>query len=190
MIRHWGVGIGSESTLNGAYTGSMGKATRDEALRFLEDSGIGYREAHHGAVFHVGDAADVHLDFPVVKSLMIHVKKSEDYAMCVLLGSTSLDLHKLASVLGVGRGKLTFAARDDLPRLLGVEAGTVTPLAVSHDNGHHVHVIFDKQVAALDKIGVHPNVNTSTVLLERDDMMRALHLMGHDAQIADIADSD
>ena len=46
---------------------------------------------------------------------------------------------------------------------LGLTKGSVTPLAVIQDPDHTVQVLLDESLTGMDRLGVHPLVNTATL---------------------------
>ena len=68
--------------------------------------------------------------------------------------------------------RLSFASEERLKKYLNVEKGAVTPLAILFDKDADVEVIFDKDLLKEDVLGVHPGVNTKTVLIKSQDLIK------------------
>eukprot|EP00808_Paulinella_micropora_P023542 g54884.t1 len=91
---------------------------------------------------------------------------------------------KLGSV-GSGGSRI-----DDknLQEILGVTAGSVTPLAVCNDKENKVTVVLDK---ALDQgstlLNVHPLTNAATVGIPADQLKQYIAAKGHKLEIIDFA---
>jgi Ala-tRNA(Pro) deacylase len=64
--------------------------------------------------------------------------------------------------------------------VLGVEPGSVTPLAALNDREGRVQVVLDASLMAFEEVNVHPLVNTATTTLRRDDLVRFLRETGHE----------
>ena len=80
----------------------------------------------------------------------------------------TVDLKALRGQLGTSA--LSFASEDRLKRFLGLEKGAVTPLGILNDEARAVEVLFDRDLAGLPSLGVHPNRNTATVFLAFSDL--------------------
>ena len=62
-------------------------------------------------------------------------------------------------------------------RLLGLEAGSVTPLGLLNDEDCRVIFYLDAEFTGL--IGVHPNDNTATVWMQAEDLKRLIEEHGN-----------
>ena len=66
--------------------------------------------------------------------------------------------------------KLSFASNERLMKYLKLTPGSVTPLAIINDEENAVEVIFDEELKNEKLLGVHPCVNTSTVLITPENL--------------------
>ena len=64
-------------------------------------------------------------------------------------------------------------------RLIGVEPGSVTPLAMINAAPDAITLVLDADLAASDPVGVHPLRNTATVVLAGTDIVRLAQDWGH-----------
>ena len=105
--------------------------------------GIAQRTVEHPAVFTVEEAKALRGDLPGhhVKNLFLRNKKEEMW-LVVALEDRAIDLKRLGEVLGAGR--LSFGSAERLKRHLGVEPGSVTPLALINDEGRAVRLALDR----------------------------------------------
>ena len=55
-------------------------------------------------------------------------------------------------------------------KYLGLTKGSVSPLGILNDKEHKVTIIIDKDIENISEVGVHPNVNTSTVFMNPKDL--------------------
>ena len=71
--------------------------------------------------------------------------------------------------------------------MLGVRPGSITPLGLVFDEAHQVHLLIDREVLALEEIGMHPLVNTASLAMKTEDLMKIYFpFTGHEPQILDI----
>jgi Ala-tRNA(Pro) deacylase len=144
----------------------------------LEALGIAHRTVEHPAVFTVEQAKARRGDLPGhhIKNLFLRNKKEEMW-LVVALEDRAIDLKRLGEVLGAGR--LSFGSAERLRRHLGVEPGSVTPLALINDEGRAVRLVLDRGLADSAPINAHPLVNTMTTALAPADLMRFFEATGH-----------
>ena len=91
----------------------------------------------------------------------------------------NVNLKELAKKLEVSN--VSFASKERLMKYLGIEPGSVSPLALFHDREvRAVEVAFDRTVWTSPRICSHPMVNTATLLIELDDLRKFLTATGHD----------
>ena len=144
----------------------------------LDQLGIAHRTVEHPPVFTVEEAKALRGNLPGhhIKNLFLRNKKEEMW-LVVALEDRAIDLKRLGEVLGAGR--LSFGSADRLKRTLGVEPGSVTPLALVNDEGRVVRLVLDRGVADGGPINAHPLVNTMTTALAPADLLRFFEATGH-----------
>ena len=130
----------------------------------LDELGIAQRTVEHPPVFTVEEAKALRGDLPGhhVKNLFLRNKKEEMW-LVVALEDRAIDLKRLGEVLGAGR--LSFGSAERLKRHLGVEPGSVTPLALINDAGRAVRLALDRGLGDGGPVNVHPLVNTMTTAM-------------------------
>ncbi len=144
----------------------------------LDQLGIAHRTVEHPPVFTVEEAKALrgNLTGHHIKNLFLRNKKEEMW-LVVALEDRAIDLKRLGEVLGAGR--LSFGSADRLKRALGVEPGSVTPLALANDEARAVQLVLDRGVADGGPVNAHPLVNTMTTALAPADLLRFFDATGH-----------
>lgn len=144
----------------------------------LDRLGIAHRTVEHPPVFTVEEAKALRGNLPGhhIKNLFLRNKKEEMW-LVVALEDRAIDLKRLGEVLGAGR--LSFGSADRLKRTLGVEPGSVTPLALVNDEARAVRLVLDRGVADGGPLNAHPLVNTMTTALAPADLLRFFEATGH-----------
>jgi Ala-tRNA(Pro) deacylase len=145
----------------------------------LDHLGIAHRTVEHPPVFTVEEAKALRGNLPGhhIKNLFLRNKKEEMW-LVVALEDRALDLKRLGEVLGAGR--LSFGSAERLKRHLGVDPGSVTPLALVNDEARAVRLVLDRGVADGGPINAHPLVNTMTTALSPADLLRFFKATGHE----------
>ena len=144
----------------------------------LDQLGITRHTVQHSPVFTVEEAKALRGNLPGhhVKNLFLRNKKEEMW-LVVALEDRPIDLKRLGETLGAGR--LSFGSPQRLKRHLGVEPGSVTPLALINDHERIVRLALDRALAGGAAVNVHPLVNTMTTALASADLLRFFEATGH-----------
>src|SRR5262245_40830986 len=150
----------------------------------LAQLGIAQRTVEHPPVFTVEQAKALRGDLPGhhVKNLFLRNKKEEMW-LVVALEDRAIDLKRLGEALGAGR--LSFGSAERLKRHLGVEPGSVTPLALINDGGRSVRLALDRALADGAPVNVHPLANTMTTTLEATALLSFFAATGHEPRWLD-----
>jgi 8-oxo-dGTP diphosphatase len=117
-----------------------------------------------------------------LKNLFLRDKKGTMYLVSVR-EELSIDLGALGRRLGAG--KLSFASYERLRNHLGVEPGSVTPLAVLHDTARVVTLVLDAAIPAAERVHCHPLRCDQTTSLRGADLVRFARATGHDPVVVD-----
>jgi Ala-tRNA(Pro) deacylase len=150
----------------------------------LDSLGIAHRSVEHPPVFTVEEAKALRGELPGahIKNLFLRNRKEEMW-LVVALEDRTVDLKRLGEVLGAGR--LSFGSAERLKRTLGVEPGSVTPLALANDETRSVRLALDRGVMDGGPINAHPLVNTMTTALAPADLLRFFAATGHEPRWLD-----
>lgn len=155
----------------------------DECLALLARLGISYTRYDHAAVFTVADTNKHFLHMPGVhtKNLFLKNEAGTRWYLFVIEANKRADLRALAKFLGEKR--LRFGSGDELHTHLNITPGSVSLLALMHDRNLAVRLLVDRDVWQSPVICCHPNVNTATLALARDDVARFFAHTGHTPSI-------
>lgn len=142
----------------------------------LENLKIKYEEVEHNPVVSAEDAQYIKtlIKGVGVKNLFLTDKKN--YYLVLLEDNKKADLKKLKEFLHCGH--LSFATEEELARIMNLKVGSVTPLGIINDKDNLVSIIIDKNI--IDKtILVHPSVNTRTISIKYDDLIKYINYFKH-----------
>ncbi len=161
--------------------------TSEQLLQYLTDLGINTTTTEHEAVFTVEQARALRGEIPGghCKNLFLKDKKGVLW-LVVCLEDAVIDLKALPALIGAAR--ISFGKADLLGEVLGVEPGSVTPFALINDITHQVNVVLDTKMMEHDVVSYHPLVNTATVTLTPDDLLKFISSCGHESQIIELYD--
>ncbi len=139
---------------------------KQEVYDYLTENNIEFEVTEHKAVYNMAELVDVQFPYPefIAKNLFIRDDKKRNYYLITVKGDKRVDLKSFRQ--SYGTRPLTLASEDDLLTMLGLKAGSVTPLGLLNDTEHKVKLFIDNDFFTEPYIiGVHPNENTATVWL-------------------------
>lgn len=145
------------------YTHPEGK-TIEEAKRWWKDDG----SVHCKNIF------------------MRNHKGNQHYLICYHCDH-DFDIHELEARLkstlqAQGKsscGKLSFASPERMMKYLGLEPGSVSPFGLINDKEHHVQLFLDACLKNAPLLSFHPNDCRATVVIEREEFLRYLAIVGN-----------
>jgi len=154
----------------------------EQVYRRLADLGITYRRYEHPPVPTVEEAEQywAGIEATHCKNLFLRNQKGNRHYLVVLLHSKKADLRAVAEQ--IGDGKLSFASPERLLTHLGLSPGSVSPFGLINDHAHAVRVVLDRDLRSADRLSFHPNINTRTLVLSREDFERFLAATGNPTQ--------
>jgi Ala-tRNA(Pro) deacylase len=157
----------------------MAPRTAIELEEFLRTHGIEFLKAKHAAVRTVAEAEVVVPSLPGAKAKNLFLREGggERLFLVVLPYETRADMKAIAATLGVS--KLRFASPEELLRVLGVEPGAVSMLALINDVQGQTVLVLDRSIWESECVTCHSLVNTATLSLTLEGLRKFLGLTGH-----------
>lgn len=154
-------------------------------LKQFEILNISYELHHHEAVFTVAqsDKVDSKIAGTHCRNLFLRDKKKNNFLLC-LQNATEVDIKKLPEILGAAR--LSFGSANRLWEYLGVRPGSVCPFCITNDTDNQVEIFLDKSMMETQIVNFHPMLNTMTVSLTPNDLLKFIETTGHKAHIVDL----
>lgn len=134
----------------------------------LNKLNIEYQMVEHEEVFTAEQSKHIKNMIEGVGGKTLFLKDKNNYYLYLLDDERQANLKFLSKSLNIGR--LSFGNEDELYDKLKLKKGSVTPLGIINDNSS-VILIIDKTLKG-KKILTHPNINTSTVSIRYDDLIK------------------
>lgn len=157
----------------------------DELIARMTACGVVLTVHHHPAVFTVAESQKIDAQIPGAHTRNMFLKDKKGAMFLVTLRhDTPVDLKKLSDVLGAGR--FSFGSPERLWDNLGVRPGSVTPLAIVNDTAHAVTLVLEAGMMAEDIVNFHPLVNTMTVGMTPDGLLKFLDSIGVQPRVVDL----
>lgn len=152
---------------------------KDAVYNLLSKLQIPYQPLEHEAVFTIDEMRG--LDFPaeakIAKNLFLRDAKGSRHFLLSADSDTRIDLKLLAEKFS--STKLSFASDERLFKYLGLYKGSVSPFGLINDEENQVEFYMDKKLSHCKSLGVHPNDNTATVLLNCNNLVKLIESTGH-----------
>jgi len=154
----------------------------------LDELGIRYRHFNHPPVFTMADVALLPERLPGIdtKNLFLRDEKRRRYVLVCVRAETRVDLKQLGVVLGMK--KLTFASPEDLQQMLGIVPGAVCLFSLANDIEGKVEGFIDSSIERSAEMQNHPLVNTETVVIRVEDMLKFCGHVRHQLTPLDITE--
>jgi Ala-tRNA(Pro) deacylase len=151
-----------------------------DIYKILKDLKINFKGYEHQAVFTVEEALKHkgEIDGAKIKNLFLRNKKGDRHFLFITDAFKNVDLKKLSEV--TGERKLGFASHERLQKYLKLTPGSVSPLGIINDINKEVIVLLDKELLDNNnKLNFHPNVNTATIQISKDDFLKFIKWSGN-----------
>ena len=156
-----------------------------DIYKILEELSIKYVQYDHPAVFTCEEADQYYAKMTGghSKNLFLRNKKGDRYYLVIVKTDKKVDLKGLSEKLA--EKKLAFASPERLLNVLGLTPGSVTPFGLINDENKQVTVVIDEDLWKYDTLNYHPNVNTATLGISRDDFKKFLDFCGNGVKFAE-----
>lgn len=153
---------------------------RDTVINKLHELNITYKEVTHTPVYTIEDMDNLGNVFEgakICKNLFVRDQKGKRHFLIVVPEEKRVPLSEVTTK--IGSTKLSFASEERLMKYLKLTPGAVTPLAVINDEANEVEVVMDESLKNEELLGVHPCVNTTTVLIKPQELERYITEAGN-----------
>jgi len=154
---------------------------KEDVLNLLDKNNMKYDLIEHEIVHTIEDMDKLSLlDKGIVcKNLFLRDAKGKIHIVLSCPHEKDVKLDEISKKLGTSR--LSFGSAERLDKYLKLENGYVSPFGVINDESKSVIFVFDKDLQGKEKIGFHPNINTSTIFLAFKDVRKVVEDHGNDA---------
>lgn len=167
-----------------------GRAAREiRVYDLLDRLGIEYESMDHPAVATMEDCrmVDERLHALICKNLFLCDRRRERYFLLMLPGKKKFRTAEVSALAGSGR--LSFAPKEDMHRMLDLSPGAVSVLGLMNDREKRVSLLMDEEICKGEFLGCHPCVNTTSLRFAvRDLLERVLPAIGHEPIMLRLSD--
>lgn len=139
---------------------------------YLDKLGIEYDRVDHPAYDTMEDctATDELLGVGTVKNLLLCNSQKTEFYMLLMPADKKFKTKELSKQIGSAR--LSFAGGEHMEQLLDITPGSLTILGLINDEEKRVRLLIDRDVQASEYIVAHPCINTSSLKIKTEDIMK------------------
>lgn len=141
---------------------------RQQVLERLMQLGIPHELHEHAPAHTMQDCLGLPYATPDVtfcKNILLCNRQVTEFYLYVTLPDKPFRTADVSKLLGSSR--LSFAPNEALPRLLQLESGSLTPLALWFDESRSIRLVLDRDIRREGRIAFHPCENTATVIFDQ-----------------------
>ncbi|HFI0613220.1 TPA: prolyl-tRNA synthetase associated domain-containing protein [Streptococcus suis] len=118
------------------------------------------------------------------KSMFLTNKKKTAYYLLIMDDNKQLDLDQFRDLVGANR--IRMASSESLMEKMHLPAGVVSIFGLLNNVDKDIQVYFDQTILTEEILTFHPNVNTKTIFVKTEDVLRFVEEIGFSATIVDL----
>ena len=174
--------------VNGRPSTNEGRLEKEIRCYDLLDSlNVPYQRIDNEAAMTMEACAEIDkaLDATICKNLLLCNRQCTQFYLLMLPG----DKHFKTSVFSkqIGSSRLSFASAEYMEKFLDITPGSVSVLGLMNDKENRVQLMIDEDILKGEYFGCHPCINTSSLRLKTDDLLRKIiPAMGHEPRMVTI----
>ena len=157
----------------------------------LDRLGIAYRRVDHAPADTIEQCGEIDaaLGAVICKNLFLCNRQETKFYLLMMPGGKPFKTKQLSAQLGVAR--LSFGKPEAMARLLDLTPGSVSVLALMNDPENCVQLLIDEDVLKDPFVGCHPCINTSSLKLATEDLVKVfLPAVHHDPIVIHLENTD
>lgn len=147
---------------------------------FLDKLNISYDRIDHEAAntMEICETLEATLGAQICKNLLLCNRQCTSFYMLLMPGNKPFKTKDLSKQIGSSR--LSFASGEYMEQFLDITPGSLSVLGLMNDKENAVQLLIDEDVLQGEYIGCHPCINTSSLRLKTEDVVKLLlPAMGH-----------
>ncbi|HEM2548782.1 TPA: prolyl-tRNA synthetase associated domain-containing protein [Streptococcus suis] len=118
------------------------------------------------------------------KSMFLTNKKKTAFYLLIMDDQKLLDMDQFRDLVGANR--IRMASSDSLMEKMHLPAGVVSIFGLLNNVDKDIQVYFDQAILSEEILTFHPNVNTKTIFVKTEDVLRFVEEIGFSATIVDL----
>ncbi len=124
----------------------------------------------HADTMEACEEIDKRLGVTMCKNLFLRNQQKTTFFLLLIPGDKKFMTKDLSKQLGISR--LSFAEPEFMEKYLDITPGSVSVLGLMNDKDWDVTLLIDRDVLESEYIGCHPCINTSSMKIKTDDIIK------------------
>ena len=161
--------------VNGKPTDTQGRLDKEiRVYDFLDSLGVTYQRIAHEAAMTMEacEEIDQMLEATICKNLLLCNRQETQFYLLMLPGDKVFKTKDLSAQIGSSR--LSFAKAEYMEQYLDITPGSLSVLGLMNDKDRMVRLLIDEDVLTGEYIGCHPCVNTCSLKIRLEDILKIL----------------
>lgn len=158
-----------------------------KVYEILKELNVDYIRYDHEPLYTIEAAKDLDekMGFAICKNLFLSSRHQTEFFLLFMDSSKKFNTGKVSKQLSVPR--MTFAGEEPMWQFLKIHPGAVSPLGLLFDTEKKVQFLIDEDVLSMEKVAMHPCVNTATVAVSTSDFLeKILPASGHTYKVVTV----
>ncbi len=155
---------------------------KEDVCRRLTEAGIPFERYDHQPVHTMAECLALPYTAPDVtfcKNILLCNRQKTDWYLFLSPPEKPFVTRNVSKALGVSR--LSFAPQEALPEMLGLESGSLSPLALWYDRERKIRLVLDRDIRKEGRIAFHPCDFTATLIFRQEDFFgRVIPALGRE----------
>jgi len=153
--------------------------------KYLDKYDVRYVEHKHKAVFTVEESRALKSKIPGLHCKCLFLKDSNtNFYLVSMAAEKRLDSKKFREK--IGSKKVRFGTMEELKEKINLVPGSVSIFGAIYIKNKNTKLIMDKEVWEAEKVGFHPNINTSTLELSHDNLERFYNSLDCEKEVIEL----
>ena len=161
--------------VNGKPTDTQGRLDKEiRVYDFLDSLGVTYQRIDHEAAMTMEACEEIDrtLEATICKNLLLCNRPETQFYLLMLPGDKVFKTKDLSAQIGSSR--LSFAKEEYMEQYLDITPGSLSVLGLMNDKDRMVRLLIDEDVLTGEYIGCHPCVNTCSLKIRLEDILKIL----------------
>ena len=178
--------------VNGRPETNVGRLDKEiRVYDLLDELHIDFQRIDHevAMTMEACEEIDKALHATICKNLFLCNRQETAFYLLMMPGDKKFKTKELSKQLGVAR--LSFARESFMEELLDITPGSVSVMGLMNDRDNRVQLVMDEDVLKGEYIGCHPCINTSSLRIRTEDMLKIIiPAMGHEPVVVSLRGED
>lgn len=140
----------------------------------LDSLGIEYERIDHEPAMTIEACEEIDrvLEAVICKNLFLCNRQETDFYLLLIPGNKKFKTKDISAQIGSSR--LSFGKPEYMEQFLDITPGSVSILGLMNDKENRVQLLIDEEVLQEEYIGCHPCINTSSLRIRTEDMVKKI----------------